>query len=99
MSAILIYSLFNSRHKYFKTVEHVAKLIATASSSYLIKSRLELFNGFLGKRCQTRWNSEFLMIRGFLKFTAEELNTIFIYQPGVVLSFAQRGLLEELLLV
>ena len=82
-----------------KAVEHVAKLIATASSSYLIKSRLELFNGFLGKRCQTRWNSEFLMIRGFLKFTADELDTICIDQPGVVLSVAQRGLLEELLLV
>ena len=82
-----------------QAVEHVAKLIASASSSYLIKSRLELLNGFLGKRCQTRWNSEFLMIRSFLNFTDDELETIFIDNSTTVLSPDKRGLLEELLLV
>ena len=96
---LVIKDALKGQTKIEAAVEHVAKLIASASSSYLIKSRLELLNGFLGKRCQTRWNSEYLMIRSFLKFSDSELETIFIDNTTTVLPADKRALLEELILV
>lgn len=76
-----------------RCVEHVATYVAKASSSYLIKDKIELLNGFLGKRCAPRWNSEHNMVRSFLKFSDQQLNEI--YGEEEVLTFAQRQTCEE----
>jgi hypothetical protein len=74
-------------------VERVASFIAKGSSSYLIKDRIELAEGFLGKRNATRWNSEHNMCSSFLKFSDDDLNEI--YGQEKVLTQVQRSTLNE----
>ena len=40
-----------------RCIEHVANYVAKGSMSYLVKDKIELINGFMGKRNATRWNS------------------------------------------
>ncbi len=80
-----------------RCVEHVATYVAKGSMSYLVKDKIELLNGFMGKRNATRWNSEFYMCRSFLEFTDVQLDEI--YGTQSVLSQNQRSTLNEFVLV
>jgi len=80
-----------------RCVEHVASYVAKGSMSYLVKDKIELINGFMGKRNSTRWNSEYNMCRSFLEFTNDQLDEI--YGTQSVLTQTQRCTLNEFVLV
>jgi hypothetical protein len=80
-----------------RCVEHVATYVAKGSMSYLVKEKIELANGFMGKRNATRWNSEFNMCRSFLEFTDDQLGDI--YGTKTVLTQSQRCTLNEFVLI
>ena len=79
-----------------KCVETVAAAVASSGKSNLIKERIELVNGFLAKRNQTRWNSEHNMVKSFLKIRDVDLDMIFEKEDGRhVLTSVQRKTLKE----
>lgn len=80
-----------------KVIEHVARQVATAHRSYLVRDRLDLINVFLPQRNQTRWNSQFNMVKSFLKLSTDELSSVF--ETENVLTLTQRNILEELIMV
>ncbi|CAF1108654.1 unnamed protein product [Brachionus calyciflorus] len=80
-----------------RAIETVARLISGINRSYLSKEKVEKLNKFFVKKNETRWNSQYLMIKSFLEFSEEELE--FVFERRNVITAVQRNVLQELVLV
>jgi hypothetical protein len=80
-----------------RAIEFVARLIASTNKSHLMKEKMEEIGKFFTKRNDTRWSSQFNMIKSFLKFSESELEQLFDRKN--VITQAQRQILSELVIV
>ncbi|CAF1118423.1 unnamed protein product, partial [Brachionus calyciflorus] len=80
-----------------RAIEAVARLIASTNKSHLLKEKIENLDKCFVKRNDTRWSSQFNMIKSFLNFSEDELEQIFDRKN--VINQTQRSILNELIIV
>lgn len=80
-----------------RAVSQAACLVSKAHHSYKIRERLDVYQAYLHQRNNTRWSSEFNMVKSLLKLPNEKIDEIFNVKNG--LTKTSRECLEDLVIL